>query len=95
MGNVYTIISTVLWVILGFFVSYFRTKTNLFSKAEEAINYAEETYTDEGQGAMRMQWCINYLKNIIPAPMRFLFSDQTLENLTQAVFDRIQAFANQ
>ena len=91
--NWYTVISTILWIIGGFFVSYFKTKTNLIDKAKDAIYFAEKEYKDAGQGGMKMQWAVNYISSLVPGPMKFIFNEQIIQQIIQASFDRISDFA--
>lgn len=87
--NWYSIISTILFIIAGFFVEYFRTKTKLFDKAKDAIYYAEKEYTEAKSGKGKMQWAKNYISSLVPAPMKFIFTDEVIERIIQTVFDRI------
>lgn len=91
--NWYSVVSTILWIVLGFFVSYFKTKTKLIDKAKDAINYAENEYKEAGQGGIKMKYCVNFLASLVPAPMKFIFNEKMIEEICQAVFDKIQEFA--
>ena len=42
--NIYSILITIGFVLLGYLVSYVKTKSKLINKAEEFINVAEDNY---------------------------------------------------
>jgi hypothetical protein len=91
--NWYSVVSTILWIVFGFFVSYFKTKTKLIDQAKDAINYAENEYKEAGAGGKKMQWAVKYLASLVPAPMKFIFNEKIIEEICQAAFDKIQEFA--
>lgn len=91
--NWYAIVSTVLWIVFGFLVSYFKTKTALVDRAKDAINHAENTYKEAGQGGAKMKWAVTYLSNLIPLPLKPIFNEAVIEKIVQGAFDAIQEFA--
>ena len=91
------IITTILLVVAGFFVSYFKTRQDLIDKAKYAINNAEKQYEDYTKaGAQKFQFVCDFLYNsVIPAPMRIFITRETVATIVQSVFDGMARFAEQ
>ena len=89
------IITTVLLVIAGYFVSYFKTKSKLIDSATAAIVHAENTYSSYTKaGQDKFNWAVNYLYELVPAPLKFIFTQEMIGKIVQTVFDKIEAYAN-
>ena len=90
------IITTILLVVAGFFVSYFRTRSDLIDKAKYAINNAEKQYENYTKaGSEKFQWCVSLLWDQLPAPMRIFITRETVATIVQSVFDGMARFAEQ
>ena len=94
--NWYNIIVTVLFIIAGFFVEYFKTKKNLLESVNNVINKAEEEYKDATKaGGKKMQWAINLLSSYVPAFLKPFITDEMIGSMIQMAFDKIEAYAKQ
>lgn len=91
--NIYSIITTVLWIVFGFFIYYFKTKTNLLEKAKDAINFAETEFTESKSGGAKMEFAVKYLYDLVPEPLKIVFTEETIQGIIQVAFDKIQEFA--
>lgn len=92
--SIYSIIVTALVCILGFFVSYIRTKTSLVQKAGDFINKAEEDYKSVTKaGAQKFDWVVISLYSLVPAPMKLFITQQMISEIVQKVFDQAEAYA--
>lgn len=89
----YQIISTVLWIVFGFIVTYLKTKTDIIELAKEQINHAEIMYNEAHAGEKKMDFVVKYIYKFIPAPMRFIFTEEAIQSIAQNVFDSIEAYA--
>lgn len=89
----YQIISTVLWIVFGFIVTYLKTKTDIIELAKEQINHAEIMYNEAHAGEKKMDFVVKYIYKFIPAPMRFIFTEEAIQSIVQNVFDSVEAYA--
>ena len=92
--NIYTIITTVLWIVFGFFVAYFKTKTKVIEQAKEKISEAEIMYQSTAKaGGEKFNWVVDVIHLMIPAPMQVIFTKELIGNIVQNVFDSLQKYA--
>ena len=90
------IITTILLVVAGFFISYIKTKTSLMDKAQHAINHAEKQYESYTKaGAQKFEYVVDFLYSTIPAPLKMFITRETVAQITQSVFDSMKRFAEQ
>ena len=91
----YKIISTILWVVFGFLVTYFKQRAKLVENAKYAINSAEkqyESYTKAGN--LKFEAAVDTLCNIIPVPLKPFITREFVGAVVQKAFDGMQAYAN-
>lgn len=94
--SVYDIIMLVVTIIFGGLSLYFKTKTTIVETAQSAIATAEATYSDAVKaGSEKQQWVVNRIMDIIPAPLKLIFSRETVTTIVQAAFDQIERYAVQ
>ena len=90
------VLFAVLWIVAGFFAWYFRTKTNLFNMATEAIAKAESEFADVSKaGNQKMQWATEFLYQYIPAPLKMFITKEIVTKILQSAFDWMKNFAEQ
>jgi len=78
----YNIISTVLWIIFGFAVTYLKTKTDIIANAENLIVKAEETYANVKKGgAAKMAFCVDNIMKVIPEPFKIIFTREMVAQI--------------
>lgn len=83
-----------LYLVIGAAALYFQYNTKLNKKATEFINKAEELYKDSTKaGGTKFNWVVDKLYDILPAPMRLVFTKETIAVLVQRTFDEIQSYA--
>ena len=91
---VFQIIITILWIILGFFATYVKTRTDIIETAEGLIAQAEEAYADVNKsGSQKMKYVVSIIMNMIPSPFQVIFDEETVEKIVQGVFDSIDKYA--
>ena len=92
--NIYSIVTTILWVVFGFLVAYFKTKTKVIEQAKEKINEAEIMYQSTAKaGGEKFNWVVETIYMMIPQPMQMIFTKQLVGSIVQNVFDSIQKYA--
>lgn len=85
---------TVLGIVAGFAVTYYKTNTKLQGKAAALIDEAEGMYTDSTKaGGRRFDWVVDQLYRLIPAALKPFISRDKVGDIVQAAFDWAQAFA--
>lgn len=92
--TILTIIRIVIYLVIGAAALYFQYNTKLNQKATEYINKAEELFKDSTKaGGTKFNWVVDKLYDILPAPMRLVFTKETIAVLVQRTFDEIQSYA--
>lgn len=93
-GTILTIIRIALYLVIGAVALYFQYNTKLNKKATEYINKAEELYKDSTKsGGTKFNWVVDKLYDILPVPMKLVFTKETIAVLVQRTFDEIQSYA--
>lgn len=93
-GTILAIVRIVLYLVIGAAALYFQYNTKLNQKATEYINRAEELYKDSTKsGGTKFNWVVDKLYDFLPAPMRLVFTKETIATLVQRAFDEIQSYA--
>ena len=94
--SVISITLTVLLVVGGFFISYFRTNAKLKEKAGGLIAEAENQYrTWTKAGNQKFEWVCDQLYNITPVWLKPLLTPSVIESIVQTAFDFIADYAEQ
>ena len=92
--NIGTILLNIAWILLGFIVVYLKTRTNIIEMAQEKISEAETEYANVMKaGSLKQEFVVNAIFNVIPAPMRVIFTKETIRGLVQTTFDAAQKYA--
>ena len=93
-GTILAIVRIVLYLVIGAAALYFQYNTKLNKKATEYINKAEELYKDSTKaGGTKFHWVVDKLYDILPVPMKLVFTKETIAVLVQRTFDEIQSYA--
>ena len=93
-GMLYSVITTLLWIVLGFVATYFQTKTNIMQQAKDFIVKAEVMYKDVTKsGSDKMEYCVDNIMKFIPEPFKMIFTRGMVEQIVQNVFDSIDRYA--
>lgn len=93
--NIYSIIVTVAFVLLGYICSYIRTRSDLIKKASEMINVAEDNYKSVTKaGEVKFNAVVEMLDSLVPAPLKPFITKQMISSIVQTAFDKMQEFAN-
>lgn len=91
----YKIISTILWVVFGFLVTYFKQRAKLIENAKYAINSAEKQYESYTKaGFQKFEYAVDMLTNLVPAPLKPFITREFIGDVVQKAFDGMQAYAN-
>ena len=92
--NIYTIITTILWVVFGFIVAYLKTRSDIIDAAKEKITEAEEMYQSTAKaGGEKFKWVCDFIYGMIPAPMQLIFTKELIGSIVQNVFDSMAKYA--
>lgn len=91
--EIIAILGTVGIVVLGFLVSYFKTKSGLIGKVAEYISYAEEVFKDYTKaGEQKFNLVVDSLYALVPTVFKPILSKQILGVITQGIFEEVQKF---
>ena len=91
----YKILSTILWVVFGFLVTYFKQRAKLVENAKYAINSAEKQYESYTKaGFQKFEYAVDMLTNLVPAPLKPFITREFIGDVVQKAFDGMQAYAN-
>lgn len=92
--NIGTVLLNIAWILLGFIVVYLKTRTNIIEMAQEKIIEAEKEYASVMKaGSIKQEFVVSFIFDKIPAPMRVIFTKETIRGLVQATFDAAQKYA--
>lgn len=96
MQLIFEILQVVLYVILGGFVIWYRTNTKLNQRVNDFISEAELVYKDTVKaGGMKHRYVVDRLYEIIPAPLKVLFSYDMVSQIVDKAFEGIEDYAKQ
>ena len=94
--NIYTILITIAFCLLGYVASYIKTKSSLLQKAEDYINKAEDEYKDATKaGGEKFEAVVSWLTEMVPAPLKIFITREMISKMVQTAFDGMAKFANQ
>lgn len=87
------ILEIVILVVAGYFIEYFKKRSQLVAAAEEVINTAEDHYKEyTNAGSAKMQLAVDLLYERVPVPLRPLITREFLQGMIQKAFDGIVNF---
>ena len=90
---VFYVISAVAIAAVYLLAKFRKTDGDIIKMAADLIPEAEEVFLDRKKsGAQKMEWVTEQIVELIPALMRFFFSEQRIKSMIQFVFDRIVKF---
>ena len=84
------IVLAVLSVAIAFIAYYLEIKRKIVEAAGSEIANAQDVAADNSE---RMAYVVAQLKKIVPAPLRFIFTDKIIKTIAQKVFDKIKEYA--
>lgn len=94
-ANWYSVLTTILWVVFGFLVTYFKERVKLVEHAKYAINSAEKQYEMYTKaGSQKFEYAVDMLTNLVPAPLKIFITREFIGDVVQKAFDGMQAYAN-
>lgn len=95
--NIENILEACKWIALvafGGLALYFKYNTALKDRVTGAINEAEEAYKDQTQaGKKKFNFVVDTIYGWLPAILRPIFTRSIVEQIVQATFDQMQAYA--
>lgn len=93
-SNIIEIAYDVLILLVAIFFYYGSKKNSLIASAENAIARAEEVYSDAtNAGGEKFEYAVDLIYTALPASLRLLFPRDTIANIVQSTFDRIEEYA--
>ncbi|MDF2678214.1 MAG: hypothetical protein K0Q97_2558 [Bacillota bacterium] len=94
LRSIIQILIPILTIIFGFLSAYFKQNDKLKCSAIKYITEAEEMYKDVSKaGGTKFAWVVDILYNLVPNPLKFLFTKKVIEAIVQSTFDGIEAYA--
>ena len=83
----------VLGVVAKFITAYLKAKGEVTEEAAHQIAVAEEAYAAmEKAGEKKMQFCIDALYDLIPAPVKLFLTREMIGEIVQRVFDNVEKY---
>lgn len=93
--NWVNILLTVLLIVAGYVIEYFKTKSRVIEAAKGIIDRAEEQYASVAKsGGQKRQFAIDYLYELVPAVLKPFITKEMIGNIVQAAFDYMKSFAD-
>ena len=96
-----TLLTNIIWFLVCFVLSaiaqfvraYLKAKGEVTEEAAHQIAVAEEAFaTVEKAGAKKMQYCIDALYDMIPAPVKLFLTREMIGEIVQKVFDQVEKY---
>ena len=96
-----TLLTNLIWFLVCFVLSaiaqfvraYLKAKGEVTEEAAHQIAVAEEAFsTVEKAGAQKMQYCIDALYDMIPAPVKLFLTREMIGEIVQKVFDQVEKY---
>ena len=88
------LIVPLLTVIFGALSAYLRTNEKIKESSIKYITEAEEMYKDVSKaGGQKFNWVVDTLFNMVPSPLRIIFTKPCIEKIVQSTFNGIEAYA--
>ena len=83
----------ILSVVAQFIGAYLKAKGEVTEEAAHQIAVAEEAFaTMEKAGEKKMQFCIDTLYDLIPAPVKLFLTREMIGEIVQRVFDNVEKY---
>lgn len=90
---IWAIVCFILSVVAQFISAYLKAKGEVTEEAAHQIAVAEEAFaTMEKAGEKKMQYCIDALYDLIPAPVKLFLTRQMIGEIVQRVFDNVEKY---
>lgn len=93
-ANWYSVLTTILWVVFGFLVTYFKERVKLVEHAKYAINSAEKQYEMYTKaGGEKFKYACSVLTSITPTFLKPFITQSLIEEIVQTAFNGMEAYA--
>lgn len=90
---IWFVVLFVLGAVARFITAYLKAKGEVTEEAAHQIAVAEEAFaTMEKAGEKKMQYCIDALYDLIPAPVKLFLTRQMIGEIVQRVFDNVEKY---
>ena len=90
---IWFVVLFVLGAVARFITAYLKAKGEVTEEAAHQIAVAEEAFaTMEKAGEKKMQFCIDALYDLIPAPVKLFLTRQMIGEIVQRVFDNVEKY---
>ena len=90
---IWFVVLFVLGAVARFITAYLKAKGVVTEEAAHQIAVAEEAFaTMEKAGEKKMQYCIDALYDLIPAPVKLFLTREMIGEIVQKVFDQVEKY---
>lgn len=90
------ILVTILLIVAGYFIAYFKKRADLVAIAEGAINTAERAYADITKaGSKKLEFATDLVYGLVPMVLKPLITRDMVTKLIQDSFDLMAKYADQ
>lgn len=94
MNLVVEILGVVALVVVGFLATYLKGKSEFIGQIAGLIAHTEQMYKDyTGAGSLKMNYVISMLYAKLPSIVKTFVKEDTLRELVQQIFDRMEEYA--
>lgn len=92
--DIYQIFMLIAMLLLGGLSLYLRTKAQLTDHVTGLIGEAEAAYRDTTKaGGAKFAWVVDRLFELVPIPLRLIFTRELIGRIVQSTFDTIEYYA--
>ena len=107
--NWFEIVKSVLYILAGGLIVYYKTSPKLKSESDKALEWLERLrgaaveYIDRAElefegtkrGGEKFEWVVDKLYSLLPAAVKPFVSRSTVAEIVQGTFDLVQDYAKQ
>lgn len=90
---IWAVVCAIIGIVAQFISAYLKAKGVVTEEAAHQIAVAEEVFaTVEKAGEKKMQYCIDALYDLIPAPVKLFLTREMIGEIVQRVFDNVEKY---
>lgn len=107
--NWFEIVKSVLFIIAGGLIVYYKTNPKLKTESDKALEWIERLrgaaveYIDRAElefegtkrGGEKFEWVVDKLYSLLPAAVKPFISREIVKDIVQSTFDLVQSYAKQ
>lgn len=88
--SILEVVGTVLFLVLGFLVSYFKTHSSFLSKIVALMSDAESSYENNSD---RKAFVVDTIYNVVPVWLKPILNKTVIGMINDSIYSQVKAFA--